>query len=156
MTKLLGISVLSLLAAFAVYLFARIYLHEILIPFLATGSKLSSYIGIFVGAPSFYYSLPTGLLIAFCAWALSHAVRHCLFRIVLILPLEISRHPSLAELDPIRLATVEPESCREIGGPRWARGVFDPKYLITTLMGRLIALVLLIYVPKEKHNAHIR
>ena len=152
-----GISVLSLLASIALYSFARIYPPEILISFLASGSDLSSYAGIFGNAPSFFYLLSIGLLAGVFTPDLSSARRHFLFWIALVfLSLEMSQHPSTAASISDWLATVVPESCRGIKGPPWTRVTFDPGDLIATLMVGSIAFFLLIYLPKEKHNAYIR
>lgn len=153
---LFSIASFSLLAAFAVYCFMRIYPPEILTPLLATSSNLSSYTGISGSAPSFFYTLSIGLLVGVCASTLLSATRHCLLWVALALSLEMSQHPSLAETISNWLATVVPESGWEIVGPYWTRGVFDPWDLIATLVGGLIALVLLTYLPREKHNEHVR
>ena len=152
----LSIAGYSLLAALVVYCFARIYPPEILASFLTASSHLSSYTVIFGSAPSFFYTLSIGLFVGVCASALSSARQHCLLWVALVLFLEVSQHPTLAEPISTWLATIVPESAWEIIGPHWTRGVADPIDLIATLMGGLIALILLTCLPKEQHYAHLR
>ncbi|MDH3536765.1 MAG: hypothetical protein OER87_13560 [Gammaproteobacteria bacterium] len=148
----LGVAGLAFCAAFSVYLFARIYPPEILTPFSATGNIHASYTGIFGIAPSFFYTLSIGLLVGACASTLSTARLHCLSWISLALLLELSQYPALAEPLSTWLAAVLPASGWEIVRPYWIRGVFDPLDMLATLMGGMIALVLLTHLPKEKNN----
>ena len=149
----LGIASLSLLAAIAVYYFARIYPPDVLEPFHVTGTDLEAYTGIFGSAPSFFYTLALGLIIGVCASNRSSARFHCLMWIGLCLALELTQHPSLSVIFSIWLSGVLPAAGWSLIGPYWIRGVFDPLDLFATLVGGNIALVLLSYLPTENIDA---
>jgi len=148
-----GIASFSILAAIAVYCFARFYPPELLAPLRATNSLLASQTWLFGSAPSFFYTLAIGLLIAACASTLLRAHLHCLLWIALALALELSQHPVLAEPLAGWLATILPVASWEIVRPYWIRGAFDVMDLLATLTGGVIALVLLTHLPKEKNHA---
>lgn len=149
----LGIASLALLAALAVYCFARIYPPDILNPFLATSNDLASHSGIFGSAPSLFYTLSLGLVIGVCASSHSSARFHCLMWMGLCLVLEILQHPIFSAPFSSWLSGVLAESSWNLIGPYWIRGVFDPIDLIATLMGGLIALALIVRLPMEENDA---
>ena len=144
-----GIACFSLLAAVAVYLIARIYPPEILKPFQAINTDLASQVSIFGSAPSFFYTLALGLVIGVCASSRSSARFHCLMWIGLCLALELTQYPGLSVTFTIWLSDVLPAAGWNLIGPYWTRGVFDPIDLITTLIGGLIALILITHLPME-------
>ena len=150
----LVIASLSLLAAIAVYRFARIYPPEVIEPFQITGTDLATYTGIFGSAPSFFYTLAVGLVIGICASARFSARFHCLLWFGLALFLELSQHPIIAQTvsDWIRLNF--PDSIWTLIGPYWSHGTFDPLDLLATLMSGVIALFLLTHLPMEDDNVH--
>jgi hypothetical protein len=148
----LGIVSLSLLAAIAVYGFARLYPPEVLQPLQVTGTDLATYTGIFGSAPSFFYTLALGLLIGVCASNHSIARLHCFIWIGLALFLELSQHPIIAESVSDWIKINFSDSIWTLIGPYWSRGVFDPLDLFATLMGGGVALYLLTRLPLEKRN----
>jgi len=149
----LGIASLSLLAAVAVYSFARFYPPEVLEPFQVAGTGLASYTSIFGSAPSFFYTLALCLIIGACVPSRSTAKLHCFLWIGLALFLELTQHPEFAGSLSNWFPNVLPESTWELIGPYWTRGVFDPIDLIATLIGGLIALLLITHLPAEESNA---
>ena len=149
----LGIASLSLLAAVAVYCFARIYPPEAFEPFQVTGTDLATYTGIFGSAPSFFYTLALGMLIGVCASNRSTAILHCLLWIGLSLCMELTQHTIFSESLLTWFPSVLTESTWRFIGSYWAQGIFDPIDLVATLIGGLIALLLIIYLPMEENNA---
>ena len=139
----LGIACLSLLAAIAVYSFARFQPPAPIEPFKATHSILAAQTLVFGSAPSFFYALALGLFTGFCALSLTQARLYCLLWVGLALCLEISQYSIFAEFISNWIITDFPDSTRALIGPYWARGVFDPLDLLATLMGGGIALYLL-------------
>ena len=148
----LGVASLSLLAAIAVYCFARIYPPEVLEPFQVTGTDLTAYTGIFGSAPSFFYTLAVGLVIGICASTRFSARFHCLIWIGLALILELSQHPIIAEAVSGWLRTNFFDSIWKLIGPYWSRGVFDPLDLLATLLGGGVVFYLLTNLSLEKSN----
>jgi len=151
---LVGIASFSLLAAVAVYLYARIYPPEILASFPLTDPGLATHVAIFGSAPSFFYILALGLLIGACASTLTNARVHCLVWIGLAICLELTQHPIVTEDLSTWLAAILSESSWELIGPYWARGVFDQLDLVATLIGGFVALALQSYLPREINDAH--
>ena len=145
----LGVASLSLLAAIAVYCFARIYPPEILEPFQVADTGLPTYTGIFGSAPSLFYTLALCLIIGACVSSRSTARLHCYMWIGLALCLELTQHPTFAGSLSIWLPSILPESTWYLIGSYWTRGVFDPIDLVTTLIGGLIALILITHLPME-------
>jgi hypothetical protein len=151
----LGIASLSLLAAVAVYSFARIYPPEFLEPFQALNSDLATHSAIFGSAPSFFYTLALGLAIGACASSPLRARFHCLIWIGLALFLELTQHSIFAESFSSWLRTNLAEPVWSMFVPYWTRGVFDPLDLLATLVGGIIALTLLIHLPKGNSDENI-
>lgn len=149
----LGVAIVSLLAAIAVYSFARIYPPEILAPFQSLHANLASHQNLFGSAPSFFYTLALGLVIGTCASSNSSARFHCLLWIGLCLLLELSQYLVLSTKLTIWLPNVLFESGWRLVGPYWTRGIFDPIDLVATLSGGLIALILLRRLPIEGRNS---
>ena len=149
----LGISGFSLLAAVAVYCFARIYPPDVLEPFQIAGTGLASYTGIFGSAPSFFYTLALCLTIGACASNRSTAILHSFLWIGLSLCLELTQHPTFAGSLSNWLPRMLPESTWALIGPYWTRGVFDPIDLVATLLGGLTAMFLITRSPMEDNNA---
>jgi hypothetical protein len=150
---LISIAGFSLLAAVAVYLFARIYPPGLLESSQATYPILASHTSLFGNAPSFFYTLSIGLLVGACAPALTGARLHCLSWISVAMLLELSQFPTLAKPISIWLATVLSEPGWEVVRPYWSRGVFDPLDLLATLVGGYFALVLLSHLPRVNADA---
>ena len=153
MALVFGIASLSLLAAIAVYSFARFHPPELLEYFQATNPILAAHTALFGSAPSFFYTLALGLFIGACASTSINARVHCLVWIGLALCLELAQHPIVAEYLTTWLAAILSESTWRLIGPYWTRGVFDPIDLIATLFGGLIALLLITHLPMEENNA---
>jgi len=152
LTWRLGIASLSLLIAIAVYCFARLYPPLLFESIKATSQILASQTGIFGSAPSLFYTLSIGLLVGACAPTLWGARLHCLLWITLAGFLEMSQLPTLSRPLSTWLASILPETSWEIVRPYWARGAFDPLDMLATLMGGLIALLLLTCISGSKQN----
>lgn len=150
----LGIGSLSLLLAVAVYCFARVYPPELLGSFHAASARLAAHTEIFGSAPSLLYTLALGLFVGACAATPNGARLHCLAWLGLSLILEFSQHPSIAEPLSGYLATAFPDSSWQALLPYWTRGVFDPLDLAATLLGGMIALALLDYLPQRATDAN--
>jgi hypothetical protein len=146
----LGIASLTLLAAVAVYCFARIYPPELLTPIQVVNTELAAQTAAFGSAPSFFYTLALGLFIGVCVSNRSSARFHCLIWIGLALFLELSQHPVIAEFVSGYIKTSFPNSIWTLIGPYWSRGVFDPMDLLATVMGGSIAFYLLTHLSSEK------
>jgi len=125
---------LCLSLAIAVYCLARSHPPEFFSPFLATRSELVALTGIFGSAPSFLYTLALGLLIGFCA-PRSSAKFHCLAW--------------------TGLGMLLPASSQQLVGSYWMRGVFDPADLLATLVGGLLATILIAHTRVESGNAPV-
>ena len=150
----LSVASLSMLAAVAVYSFARIYPPEILEPLQATSAELTSQAGIFGSAPSFFYTLSLGLVIGACASSKSSARFHCLIWIGLALFLELSQHPVIAESISDWTRINLPTAISTLIDPYWSRGIFDPLDLLASLLGGSIALYLLTLLLLGKSHIH--
>ena len=150
----LGVASLSLLAAVLVYSFTRIYPPELLVSIQATHPGLAAQTGIFGSAPSFFYTLALGLFIGACASTLTNARVHCLVWIGLAICLELTQHPIVSEYFSTWLAPILSESSWELIGSYWTRGAFDQLDLVATLIGGIIALALLTYLPREINDTH--
>lgn len=149
---LTGIAVVSLLAALAVYVFARTSPPGLLTSWHSFDADLAAYTGVFGSAPSLFYTLALGLLIAACGSSRSSAMVHCLVWIVLAMLLEISQARIIAEPVMAWLSGLLPRGIWAIAEPYWANGVFDPLDLFATVTGGALALALLIWLPSEKRN----
>jgi len=149
----LGIACFSLLAAIAVYSFARFLPPAPIDPFKATNSILAAQTVVFGSAPSFFYTLAFGLFTGFCALSLAQARLYCLLWVCLALCLEISQHSIFAEFISDWITTGFSDWSRALIGPYWARGVFDPLDLFACLMGGGIALYLLTRFAIGESNA---
>jgi hypothetical protein len=145
----LGIASLSLLAATLVYSFTRIYPPEILASIQATHLGLAAQTGLFGSAPSFFYTLALFLIIGACVSNSSTAKFHCSLWIGLSLGLELTQYPAFADSLSIWFPRILPGSTWELIGPYWTRGVFDPIDLVATLIGGLIAMLLITHLPME-------
>ena len=149
-----GIVAFSLMAAIAVYLFARINPPEILASPQLTDPDLARHVAIFGSAPSLFYTLALGLLIGVCAPTIASARLHCLAWTGLALCMELSQYPGIAKSVSNWLYNISSESIWEFVGPYWSFGVFDPLDLLATLLGGSIALILLGHLPKETTDAN--
>ena len=139
----IGVACLSILAAIAVYSFARFQPPALIESIVATNSMLTAQTVVFGSAPSFFYTLALGLLTGACALSLTQARLYCLLWVGLALCLEISQHSIFAEFISDWIMTGISDSTRALIGPYWARGVFDPLDLFASLMGGGIAFYLL-------------
>ncbi len=151
----LSIASLSLFAAVLVYSFTRIYPPELLASIQATHPGLAAQTGLFGSAPSFFYTLALGLFVGICASTQRSRRLHCLLWLSLVLLLESTQHPIIANLMVIWLPNTLPVSAWELIGPYWARGVFDSLDLLATLLGGGIAIYLLNHLSLEKSNVRI-
>ena len=142
-TLRLSVASLSLIAAVAVYLFLRLDPPALLEPFQASDKWFVSHAGLFGSAPSFFYTLSIGLLVGAISLNLSGARIHCLIWVGIALILELAQHAIFAEKITSVLVDFLPKTVIEIIGPYWARGIFDPLDLLATIIGGLLALVLL-------------
>jgi len=134
---------LALLAAVAVYCFARLNPPVLLEPFQVIHALPGMQSSLFDSAPSLLYTLSLGLFIGCCASTLSSARLHCLIWIGLALCLEISQASIIAQPLSSWLAQILPGSAWELVGPYWMHGVFDPFDLLATIVGGALALSLL-------------
>ena len=148
----LGIASLALLAAIAVYCFARIYPPELLASFQTTHILLAAQTGLFGSAPSFFYTLSVGILVGAGASTLTGARMHCLLWIAVALCLELSQHPIVSEPLITWLADSLSESIWELVGPYWTRGAFDQLDLLASVVGGSIALAILTYLQTGHNN----
>ena len=145
----IGTAVIALLMVVAVYLFVRLNPPALLEPFQITNSLLGAQPDFFGSAPSLFYTLSIGLLIGVFASTSASAKLHCLIWIGLALCLEISQASIIAGPLTSWLSTTLPNSAWELFGPYWANGVFDPFDLLATIVGGVIALAVLTYLPRE-------
>lgn len=146
----LGIASGSFFAAVLVYSFARIYPPEILVSIQATHLGLAAQTGLFGSAPSFFYTLALGLFVGLCASTQRSGQLHCLLWLSLVLLLESTQHPIIASLLVTWLPNTLPVSAWELVGPYWLRGIFDRLDLLASLIGGMVALVVLTYLSKER------
>ena len=151
---LVSVASLSLLAAIAVYCFARIYPPEMLTHIQALNPALAARTATFGSAPSLLYTLSLGLFIGVCASTSTNARVHCLVWIGVAICLELTQHPTVSEHFSTWLAGILSESSWELIGPYWTRGAFDQLDLVATLIGGFIALALLTYLPNKNNDAH--
>ena len=147
-----GIASLALLAAVAVYCFARIYPPELLASFQATQIILAAQTGLFGSAPSFFYTLSVGILVGIGASTPTGARMHCLLWIAVALCLELSQHPIVSEPLATWFAESLSESTWGLIGPYWIRGAFDQLDLLASVVGGSIALAILTYFQREHNN----
>jgi hypothetical protein len=142
----------ALLAAIAVYCFARSYPPEFLESFKATNLVLAAEPGLFGSAPSFFYTISIGLLVGICSSTPNSARLHCLLWIGASLFLELSQHPIVAEPLVTLLASTLSESTWKLIGPYWTSGTFDQLDILALVIGGSIALALLTYLPGEQSD----
>ena len=154
LTWLVSVASLSLLAAVAVYCFARIHPPEILTTIQAVNTELAAQTAAFGSAPSLFYTLSLGLFIGVCASTSTNARLHCLVWIGVAICLELTQHPTVSEHFSTWLAGILSESSWGLIGPYWSRGAFDQLDLVATLIGGFIALALLSYLPNKATDAH--
>lgn len=143
---------ISLLGVVIAYLFIRSNPPEILAPFQTISTVFATNSAIFGGAPSFFCTLAFGLAIGACTSICSTARIHCLSWIGLVLGLESSQQPVVAEDFSGWITTNFSDSISTPIGPYWTRGVFDPLDLPATLMGGVFALFLITRSPLEKNK----
>ena len=155
LTRRLGVACVSLLTAIAVYCFARVNPPKFLEPFQSVNTDLATHSAIFGSAPSFFYTLALGLAIGACASSALRARLHCLIWIGFVLFLELTQHSIIAESFSSWLKTNLAESVRSLFVPYWTIGSFDPFDLLATFVGGIIALALLIHLPKENSDENI-
>jgi len=152
LTWLVSLASISLLAAVAVYCFARTSPPEILASFQAINPALATQTEIFGSAPSFFYTLALGLFIGLCASTKMSGRLHCFLWLALVLLLESAQHPLIASLLVTWLPNILPESAWGLVGPYWLHGVFDQHDLLASFAGGMVALVALIYLSKERSD----
>jgi hypothetical protein len=138
----LGIAILSLSAALAVYCLARIHPPALLESIQLTLPALAAQTTLFGSLPSLLYTLAIGLLIGTCASTVYAARLHCLLWLGIALMLELAQHPLITTAVSDRLHDLVTESTWQVIGPYWTRGSFDPLDLLATLVGGGIALAL--------------
>ena len=147
-----SIAGLSLLAALAVYVFARSFPPELLAPWHSVNADLAAYTAIFGSAPSLFYTLAVGLLISACGSSRPNAIVYCLVWIVLAILLEVSQARLIAEPAIAWLSGLLPRGIWVIAEPYWTNGVFDPLDLLATGAGGALALTSLVWLPSENRN----
>ena len=150
LTRLVCLASLSLLAAMAVYCFARISPPELLKSFQAIIPALARQTAVFGSAPSFFYTLALGLFIGLFASTATRGRLHCLLWLSLVFLLESTQHPTIASLLAAWLPDVLPVSAWELVGPYWLRGVFDWHDLLASFTGGIVALIALTHLYKER------
>ena len=135
---------LALLAAVAVYCFARVYPPQIFAPFAQAHSPLLAHLSFTGNAPSFFYSLALVMFICLAAGSLADAKRHCLHWTILAVGLELSQLSTvpgvIIELAPGLVA----DTTWQMLAAYWIRGVFDPLDILATIAGGGIGLMLFI------------
>jgi len=142
----------ALLAAVAVYCFARAHPPEILSQYNATYSVLAAHTGFFGSAPSFFYTLAVGLFIGAFAPSLTAARWHFLVWVTLAICLELSQQSTFSGPLIEWLAGPMPESIWQLVGPYWTRGVFDIRDLLATLAGGCVAVLIFAYISRGYKN----
>jgi len=152
-TLRLGVASLSLLSAIAVYLFLRLDPPALLEPFQASDKWFVSPAGLFGSLPSFFYTLSIGLLLGAISSNRSGARIHCLIWIGIAFILELTQHAIVADQITDILMDFLSEAATNIIEPYWTRGVFDPLDLLATVVGGLLALVLLSGLLTENQDA---
>jgi hypothetical protein len=152
----LGTASVSLLAAIAVYCFARTQPPELLSSMQNGFPILAAQTWIFGSAPSLFYTLSIGLLIGACASTSRGARLHCLSWMGVALSLELLQLPVLARPLSTWLSANLSESSWETVYPYWTRGTFDYLDLIATLTGGLIAMVLLTRISASSRDVSNR
>ena len=152
LTWLVSVASISLLAAVAVYCFARTSPPEILAPFQAISPALATQTEIFGSAPSFFYTLALGLFIGLCASTKMSGRLHCFLWLALVLLLESTQRPEISNLLVTWLPNVLPVSVWELIGPFWIRGVFDLHDMLASLAGGMVTLIALTYLSKERSD----
>jgi hypothetical protein len=152
----LGVAIVSLLAAIAVYVFARTNPPEILAPIQALNADLALHQHLFESAPSAFYTLALGLFIGVCTSSRSSARLHCLIWVGLALTLELSQHSIIAERLADWTSAIVPSFVSTLIAPYWSRGIFDRGDVLATLLGGGIALYLLSHLPTDTSEGDIR
>ena len=142
----------ALLAAVAVYCFARVYPPEILSQYNATYSVLAAHTGFLGSAPSFFYTLAFGVFIGASAPSLTAARWHCLVWVTLVICLELSQQSTFSRPLIEGMAGLMPESIWQLVEPYWTRGIFDILDLLATLAGGYVAILILSYIPRGHKN----
>ena len=149
----LGIAVVSLSVAVAVYCLARYYPPALLEPLQATQSILAARPDLFGSLPSLFYILAVGLLLGSCATTPAGSRLHCSLWVGLGIALEVTQHPLIAVPLSSWLPDILGDSVWTLTGPYWLRGSFDPADLLATIVGGAIALAILAYTQGNKHEA---
>ena len=137
----LGVAIVSLTAAIAVYCFAREQPPALLESWQTTIPALTAQAAVFANLPSLLYTLAIGLLIGSCAATTAAARWHCLLWLVIALSLELGQHRLVAEPLTGWLPDRVGETAWQIIGPYWANGSFDSLDLLATFAGGIIALL---------------
>jgi hypothetical protein len=127
----IGVVVISVAAAIAVYVLARVMPPAILEPFRPTNQLLAIPMWLSGSAPAFFYTLAIGLLIALVA-APASARRHCVIWIAIALGFECLQLPQLSQLLSVSLAAAVPAPVWDLTASYWVSGTFDIRDLAAT------------------------
>jgi len=141
--------------ALAVYCLGRSQPPELIPSFLLMHGELFAFGGIGGSAPSFLYTLALGLFIGACAASRESGIFHCLAWTALCLVLEISQQRDVASYISARLGELLPASSMQPISTYWERGVYDTNDLLATLVGGLLATVLIAHTGRKRRNAHV-
>ena len=138
----IGIACISISLAIAVYMFLRADLPVLLEPFQPSHKSSLANAALFGSAPSLLYTLSIGVLLGTIAPNPAAARFHCLGWTAIALLLEVTQHAVFARPVIGVLTNYFPDPIIRIVGPYWSRGVFDPLDLLATLIGGILALVI--------------
>ena len=145
-----GIAGLALVAALAVYGFARSAPPAFVELFQIAPVVTADLEWVFGSAPSLFYTLSIALLLGACAATAASARRHCLVWTGIALGFEISQAGPIAQPLSAGVGSILPDASWALFAPYWERGVFDPFDLLATLLGGALAIAILAYPGRAK------
>ena len=152
LTRLVSLACFSLVAAVAVYCFARNSPPELLKSFQAINPALAMQTEVLGSAPSFFYTLSLGLFIGLFAATETSGRLHCLLWLSLVFLLESTQHPAIASPLVTWLPDILPVSVWGLVGPYWLRGVFDWHDLLASFAGGMLALFAFTRLSRESFD----
>ncbi len=142
-----GIAATSLTIAIAVYALARENVPSALSPLHSPHAWLVEHSHLFGSAPSFLYTFAITLLLGVVSSKRGGARLHCMVWIGIAMMLEITQLPGISETLANSTTSVLPQQISGLILPYWTHGVFDPVDLLATLLGGVLAMTLLKYLP---------
>ena len=137
------IATLALIAPIAIYCSVRIYPPGLLSSFQTAHTIPVAQNGFFGSAPSFFFTLSIGVLVGSCASSLSSAKMHCFLWTTIALSLELSQHPTIAKPIATLLVDYLSASIGEFVRPYFLLGVFDHLDLLASVVGGIVAFLIL-------------